>query len=91
MSNDFNETNYKTCFSSLQVNVVDGGKPFPRTGETTVTILVEDVNDKSPKFEKVSQRNKNNLVWDVDKLNLNDGFILDTLAYFPTGSKMYLG
>ena len=42
----------KFIISSPQVNVVDGGKPFPRTGDTTVTINVEDVNDKSPKFEK---------------------------------------
>ena len=34
------------------MNVVDGGKPFPRTGDTTVTINVEDVNDKRPRFEK---------------------------------------
>lgn len=34
------------------MNVVDKGTPFPRTGETMVTINVEDVNDKSPKFEK---------------------------------------
>jgi hypothetical protein len=37
----------------FQVNVVDGGKPFPRTGETMVTITIEDDNDKPPKFQKV--------------------------------------
>ena len=42
------------CFSK-QVRVVDQGEPFSQTGEATVTIYVQDVNDKKPKFEHVSQ------------------------------------
>ena len=34
--------------------MVDSGKPFSQTGEATVTVFVEDVNDKNPKFERKS-------------------------------------
>ena len=34
--------------------MVDSGKPFSQTGEATVTVFVEDVNDKRPKFERKS-------------------------------------
>ena len=33
---------------------MDSGKPFSQTGEATVTVFVEDVNDKRPKFERKS-------------------------------------
>ncbi len=35
------------------VQAVDSGKPFPRTGEATVNVFIEDVNDKKPEFEHV--------------------------------------
>ncbi len=38
----------------IQVRVADSGKPFSQTGDATVTVYIDDVNDKKPKFEKVS-------------------------------------
>lgn len=36
----------------IQVQAVDGGKPFGQTAMATVMVRIEDVNDKPPKFEK---------------------------------------
>ena len=36
------------------MRVVDSGRPFSQTGEATVTVFVEDVNDKGPSFEQKS-------------------------------------
>lgn len=38
--------------------MVDSGQPFAQTGEATVTIYVQDVNDKKPKFERVREGSK---------------------------------
>ena len=37
---------------SITVQALDSGKPFGQTGLATVQIVVQDVNDKAPKFEK---------------------------------------
>lgn len=39
---------------SIKVHVTDNGEPFKQTGETTVNIVVEDVNNKAPMFDKES-------------------------------------
>ena len=36
----------------IKVQAMDSGRPFGQTAEVPVTIYIEDVNDKSPKFEK---------------------------------------
>ncbi len=36
----------------ITVQALDSGKPFGQTGTTTVQVIVQDVNDKTPKFEK---------------------------------------
>lgn len=36
----------------IQVQAVDSGKPFGQTAEAKVSVFIQDVNDKPPKFEK---------------------------------------
>ena len=36
----------------IQVQAVDRGKPFGQSAVATITVDIEDVNDKSPKLEK---------------------------------------
>ena len=36
----------------IQLQAIDSGKPFGQTAQTTVTIFIEDVNDKPPKFDQ---------------------------------------
>lgn len=42
------------CFKDKRYNITvyttDNGKPYPLTAQTTVTLLIEDVNNKPPKF-----------------------------------------
>ena len=38
----------------LSVHVTDNGEPFKQTGETMVNIVLEDVNNKAPKFNQES-------------------------------------
>ena len=38
--------------NQLQLQAVDSGKPFGQTAQTTLTIFIEDVNDKAPEFHE---------------------------------------
>ena len=38
----------------ILVHAIDNGEPFKQTGEATLTIFIEDINDKKPKFDEES-------------------------------------
>jgi hypothetical protein len=66
------------------VSVVDSGKPFPRTGETLVTITVEDVNDKSPTFQKVC------FVGKQDEIDIKKCLFETHMYFIPCTSVTYI-